>query len=101
MTTPAELGQVRDRVRARYAQAASTVTAGGIPSCGNTCARPRLRSSWPKTPGCPAGGCLGGGDDGRVDAGPLRESRTSPGIAGYRIVDRRRRFLLRQTCTAR
>jgi hypothetical protein len=27
MTTPAELGQVRDRVRARYAQAASTAAA--------------------------------------------------------------------------
>jgi len=36
MTTPAELDQVRDRVRVRYAQAASTVTAGGIPSCGGT-----------------------------------------------------------------
>jgi arsenite methyltransferase len=36
MTTPAEIDQVRDRVRARYAQAASTVTAGGVPSCGGT-----------------------------------------------------------------
>jgi arsenite methyltransferase len=38
MSTPAELDQVRDRVRARYAQAAGTVTAGGTPSCGDTCA---------------------------------------------------------------
>jgi arsenite methyltransferase len=37
MTTPAEFGQVRERVRARYAQAADTVTAGGIPSCTGTC----------------------------------------------------------------
>src|ERR1039458_9926533 len=34
MTTPAELEQVRERVRARYAQAADTVIAGGVPSCG-------------------------------------------------------------------
>ncbi|MDQ2813709.1 MAG: arsenite methyltransferase [Actinomycetota bacterium] len=40
MTTPAEVNQVRERVRARYAQAASTVTAGGVPSCGDTCAGP-------------------------------------------------------------
>ncbi len=40
MATPAELDQVRERVRARYSQAASTVTAGGIPSCGDTCAGP-------------------------------------------------------------
>ncbi len=38
MTTPAELEQVRERVRARYAQAADTVTAGGVPSCADTCA---------------------------------------------------------------
>jgi arsenite methyltransferase len=38
MTTPAELNQVRNWVRARYAQAASTVTAGGPPSCADTCA---------------------------------------------------------------
>ncbi len=38
MTTPAELDQVRERVRARYAQAADTVTAGGVPSCTDTCA---------------------------------------------------------------
>ena len=40
MTVPAELDQVRERVRARYAQAASTVAAGGVPSCGDTCAGP-------------------------------------------------------------
>ena len=40
MTTPAELDKVRDRVRARYAQAARTVIGGGIPSCGDTCAGP-------------------------------------------------------------
>jgi ubiquinone/menaquinone biosynthesis C-methylase UbiE len=40
MTTPAELGQVRERVRARYAQAASAVAAGGVPSCGDTCSGP-------------------------------------------------------------
>jgi arsenite methyltransferase len=40
MTSPAELDQVRERVRARYAKAASTVTAGGVPSCGDTCAGP-------------------------------------------------------------
>jgi arsenite methyltransferase len=40
MTTPTELDQVRDRVRARYAQAASTVATGGVPSCGDTCAGP-------------------------------------------------------------
>jgi 2-polyprenyl-3-methyl-5-hydroxy-6-metoxy-1,4-benzoquinol methylase len=37
MTTPAELQQVRDRVGARYRQAAETVMAG-VPSCGDTCA---------------------------------------------------------------
>jgi arsenite methyltransferase len=36
MTTPAELDQVRERVRARYAQAAGTVSAGGVPSCADT-----------------------------------------------------------------
>jgi arsenite methyltransferase len=38
MTTPAELQQVRDRVGARYSQAADTVMAGGVPSRGDTCA---------------------------------------------------------------
>lgn len=38
MTIPAELDQVRARVRARYAQAADTVTGGGIPNCADTCA---------------------------------------------------------------
>ncbi len=36
MTTRAELEQVRARVRARYAQAADTVTGGGVPSCADT-----------------------------------------------------------------
>jgi hypothetical protein len=45
MTTPAELGQVRERVRARYAQTASTVTAGGVPSCGDTCVIPVIAPS--------------------------------------------------------
>jgi arsenite methyltransferase len=35
MTSPAELAEVRDRVRARYARAADTVTAGGIPTCAD------------------------------------------------------------------
>ncbi len=35
MTSPAELSEVRDRVRARYARAADTVTTGGIPTCGD------------------------------------------------------------------
>jgi arsenite methyltransferase len=37
MTNPAELEQVRDRVRARYAQAAGAVMAGGVPGCADTC----------------------------------------------------------------
>jgi hypothetical protein len=45
MTTPAELGQVRERVHARYAQAVSTVTAGGVPSCGDTCVVPVIAPS--------------------------------------------------------
>jgi SAM-dependent methyltransferase len=40
MTSPAELTEIRDRVRARYARAADTVTAGGIPTCGDDCAAP-------------------------------------------------------------
>jgi SAM-dependent methyltransferase len=38
MTSPAELEDVRGRVRARYAQAATTVVSGGIPSCSESCA---------------------------------------------------------------
>jgi arsenite methyltransferase len=38
MNSPAELADVRDRVRARYAQAATTVVSGGIPTCGESCA---------------------------------------------------------------
>jgi arsenite methyltransferase len=35
---PAELETVRERVRARYAQAATAVTGGGTATCGQTCA---------------------------------------------------------------
>jgi len=38
MTTPAQLEEVRGRVRARYAEAATTVVSGGIPSCSESCA---------------------------------------------------------------
>jgi len=38
MTSPAELSDVRERVRARYARAAETVASGGIPSCADDCA---------------------------------------------------------------
>jgi arsenite methyltransferase len=38
MTSAAELAGVRARIRDRYAQAAETVTRGGIPSCGDSCA---------------------------------------------------------------
>jgi arsenite methyltransferase len=38
MTSPADFEEVRERVRARYAEAAATVTAGGIPSCSDSCA---------------------------------------------------------------
>jgi hypothetical protein len=34
MTSPDELAEVRERVRARNAGAAATVLAGGVPSCG-------------------------------------------------------------------
>jgi arsenite methyltransferase len=37
MTSPEELAEVRERVRARYAGAASTVLSGGAPSCGEPC----------------------------------------------------------------
>jgi hypothetical protein len=37
MTSPDELGDVRERVRARYAGAAATVLTGGMPSCGESC----------------------------------------------------------------
>ncbi|HEY2237625.1 MAG TPA: arsenite methyltransferase [Streptosporangiaceae bacterium] len=40
MTRPDELDEVRERVRARYAGAATAVTAGGVASCGDTCAAP-------------------------------------------------------------
>jgi hypothetical protein len=36
MGQPAELETVRDRVRARYAQAATAVTGGGTATWGNT-----------------------------------------------------------------
>jgi arsenite methyltransferase len=38
MTSPDELADVRERVRARYAGAAAAVLAGGTPSCGEPCA---------------------------------------------------------------
>jgi arsenite methyltransferase len=38
MTSPDDLADVRERVRARYADAAATVLAGGVPSCGEPCA---------------------------------------------------------------
>ena len=37
MTTPDELAEVRERVRARYAQAANAVTSGGVATCSNSC----------------------------------------------------------------
>jgi arsenite methyltransferase len=37
MTTPGELDAVRERVRARYAQAATAVTDGGVATCADTC----------------------------------------------------------------
>jgi SAM-dependent methyltransferase len=40
MASPADFEEVRDRVRARYAEAAATVSAGGIPSCSVSCAGP-------------------------------------------------------------
>jgi arsenite methyltransferase len=37
MTSPDDLAEVRERVRARYADAAATVLTGGTPTCGQTC----------------------------------------------------------------
>jgi arsenite methyltransferase len=37
MTSPEELADVRERVRARYTGAATTVMTGGTPSCGDPC----------------------------------------------------------------
>ncbi len=37
MSTSGELDAVRERVRARYVQAASAVTAGGVAACAGTC----------------------------------------------------------------
>jgi len=37
MTSPDELAEVRERVRARYAGAAAAVMTGGIPGCGQSC----------------------------------------------------------------
>jgi arsenite methyltransferase len=39
MTSPDDLADVREQVRARYAGAAATVLAGGVPTCGEPCAR--------------------------------------------------------------
>jgi arsenite methyltransferase len=38
MTSPDDLADVRERVRARYADAAATILTGGVPSCGEPCA---------------------------------------------------------------
>jgi arsenite methyltransferase len=38
MTSPGDLADVREQVRARYARAAATILAGGVPTCGETCA---------------------------------------------------------------
>jgi arsenite methyltransferase len=40
MTRPDELDEVRERVRARYAAAATAVADGGAASCGETCSAP-------------------------------------------------------------
>jgi arsenite methyltransferase len=37
MTSPDDLANVRERVRARYADAAATVLTGGTPTCGESC----------------------------------------------------------------
>ena len=37
VTTSGELEEVRQRVRARYAQAANAVTSGGMATCGDSC----------------------------------------------------------------
>jgi hypothetical protein len=37
MTSPDDLADVRERVRARYADAAATVLTGGTPTCGEPC----------------------------------------------------------------
>jgi hypothetical protein len=38
MTSPDDLADVRERVRARYTGAAATVLTGGTPRCGESCA---------------------------------------------------------------
>jgi SAM-dependent methyltransferase len=40
VTRPEELEKVRERVRARYAGAATAVTEGGVATCGDTCKAP-------------------------------------------------------------
>ena len=40
MTRPDELDEVRERVRARYASAATAVIDGGVATCGDTCKAP-------------------------------------------------------------
>jgi arsenite methyltransferase len=40
VTEPEELDEVRDRVRARYASAATAVTDGGVATCGDPCKAP-------------------------------------------------------------
>ncbi|HEY4703365.1 MAG TPA: methyltransferase domain-containing protein, partial [Streptosporangiaceae bacterium] len=40
MTRPDELDEVRERVRVRYAGAATAVTDGGAATCGDTCKAP-------------------------------------------------------------
>lgn len=37
MSSPDDLADVRERVRARYAAAAAAVMAGGVPNCGESC----------------------------------------------------------------
>lgn len=37
MTASDELAEVRERVRARYGQAANAVTGGGVATCGDSC----------------------------------------------------------------
>jgi hypothetical protein len=46
MTSPDDLADVRERVRARYADAAATVLTGGTPSCGEPCSGEPVAPDW-------------------------------------------------------
>jgi hypothetical protein len=90
MTSPDELADVRAQVRARYAGAAATVMAGGIPACGGSdlIAEDHLTSAERIERGRPAGAIAGALSFAEYRVGLARAGFTGITISpAYQVAD--------------